>query len=103
MPKILDSRMVNNVEIEAMTFKPNAERVRMVDGEEVTTYVVLTTIIYWLLDEDGNKLRRAVRRHDLFPLANSITSLQFINNLNLLQPPAKAAAIADYNDFTVTE
>lgn len=102
MPKILDSRMVAEVDIQDIKFKPNVRRVEIIDDEEVITYVVLTTIIYWLLDAEGSRLRRVVRRHDLIPLSAEITSLQFINNLGVLQPLAKAAAIADNIAFCGT-
>ena len=95
MAKELDSRLVYEVELDSVMYQPNVERH---DGED-TTYVVQTTIVYYLLDENGGRLGRKVRRHDLMPLNNPVTSAQFINNQEMLAPLVKAVAIADRNDL----
>lgn len=104
MAKILDSRLVDEVEIISVSYKPNVQRQSEIQdstsSETETIYVVLTRISYWLLDSDGNKLKRVVVNHDLYPLPNSVTSIQFINNIETLAPLVKAAAISDRNSFT---
>lgn len=107
MAKILDDRMVDEVELISVSYKANVQRhVPIQDstsGETEIIYVVLTRIVYWLLGAGGNKLKRVVVNHDLYPLPNPITSIQFINNLEVLAPLIKAAAIADRDSFTVAD
>ena len=107
MARILDERMVDDIIVESVSYKPNVKRttIEIVDEEtiEVKEYVVLTRIVYILLDTDGKKLDRKVVNHDLMPLANPVTSVVFINNIDTLSSLVKAAAIADRNSFTVAD
>lgn len=100
MAKAVDGRLVEEILIESISYKPNVERVSFdEEGIETITYVVLTRITYILLDIAGKRLVRTTRNHDLAPLPNTVTGVQFINNLAILAPLIKAAAIADRNEL----
>ena len=111
MPKILDDRMVDEVEVEMVSYKPNVQRHKEdgngdpmydEDGQPIYEYTVQLRIAYFLLDSNGKRLDRKVTTHYVYPLDNQITSAQFINNIDTLAPDIKSAAIADRNSFTIT-
>ena len=99
MSRVIDERLAYDIDLESFSQKPNVKRTTGVGEDEVVTYVVLVTLVYWLLDENGRRLKRQPKRHELYPLANPITGLQFINNLSVLSPLIRAAAIADRNEL----
>lgn len=97
MSKVIDSRLAYDIEVYRFSLKPNVKRV---DSEGTVTYVVLLRITYWLLSSSGARLvRTSTRNHDLYPLSNPITGPQFINNLAVLAPLIKAAALADRREL----
>jgi len=103
MAKIIDERLAYDIELVRIIQQPNAV-IPDVDGEPGdVVYVVRTKITYYLLGEDGNRLTTKSRVHDLYPLANPITSVQYINNQTVLAPLIKAAAIADRIELTNPE
>lgn len=95
MAKLVDDRQVSDIDIHSIAYKPNVKRIVSVDGKEEVSYVVLLIMTYWLLDVDGNRLVKKRRRHDLFPLPSPVTGIVFINNISVLAPLVRTAAIAD--------
>ena len=111
MAKMLDTRLVNDIEVIQISYKYNVEINKLDEygdpipiGEHTLEYekkyVVLVRIVYNLFDSNSSKLRRVVRNHELYPLDNKITSIQFINNIEVLAPLVRAAAISDRAYFT---
>jgi hypothetical protein len=92
MSKIIDSRLAYDVDLVSFSQKPNVIK-EDENGDGI--YIVLIDMVYWLLDDSGNRLVKTTRQHEIYPLANPVTGIQFINNLSALAPLIRNLAIAD--------
>jgi hypothetical protein len=103
MAKILDDRLVYEVAIESVTYKPNVLRTTVSGVVVIDNYVTLTRIVYNLLNNNGGVLSRTVVSHDLMPIDTPDTCLECIDCWTTLSPLIQAAVIADRDEFIVSE
>lgn len=103
MGKILDDRIVDDVDIIQINYKPNVEQHTLdsTSGEIVITYVCLVRVAYWLLDANGARLRRLVSTHKPYSSSSELTSAQFANVIESITTTIKSCILNDIDGCTV--